>query len=820
MDPVQLRVELFNKTTSKDNFFAKIAIQSPLAYPAGGLLFGITLQQYFQVNPISISLIALCLILSLLYFLCRHIAVNETKCLTMAFLGFMVLGMGRVNLYYYQQPNSLNLCDITEPTIADIKGSVASETVITQVKSNYQSNIEYRGKFLLNAEEVLTSQGWKKCSGKIVVFVEDSGNNQQEFPLIGEKILIYSVLSKPLEPHNKADFDYKKYLGYQNIELIAHLKGRDSIEKIGNGKTSNLTGIRRWLGKFASKSIINGTEPENESEALLTGLLLGQRENISKDTFEAFRKTGLAHLLSLSGMHVGILLAGIWFVSKKIGLGKRGASILSIIFIVAFLMTVPSRTPVSRAGFICIFYCMSILITKRVNGLNSLAICSICLLLYKPTDLFSISFQLSFVAVTAILLLTRDIYLWLHEKSGFRFSGRFSNSALQLLAVGLAAWIGTAPLVAYHFQQINPLGPIWTIITIPLVGVSLISGLLAIFCQYIPLISNLLSFISKESCHILNLSVQYLAEIKTSQIITGHISTVTIVVIYLLILFMLTSKLLSRISKERIATISLLAFITVGSFDSLPFISNESLKLEIFSVGHGQSILIQTPEHNYLLDAGSTSINNMGEKTIIPNLRYLGINKLDGIFISHADSDHYNGIKDIIENIKTNNITMPIVLSDKIVPDNYGTSIIAFDNNFIENDITIQKLWPIDNIEIPSKSDNNNSLVLLISYANRTILLCSDIEIEAQNSIMNQYSNLKADIVVLPHHGSGRTLKAGFIEMLEPETTISSCSHADLKRNGNLKFGNTKAYSTAIDGQISIEISCNGEIKTSSFIKE
>ena len=265
--------------------------------------------------------------------------------------------------------------------------------------------------------------------------------------------------------------------------------------------------------------------------------------------------------------------------------------------------------------------------------------------------------------------------------------------------------------------------------------------------------------------------------------------------------------------------------------------NHENLVMTCLDVGHGQAILAQLPgKANILFDTGSLHKSDIGRRIVAPFLDYSGISKIDAIIISHNDVDHINGIPEIAEHceIDKDNVYANDAFFSRT--DRWGTA------KFLEESLSkkglkikrlseksnlgssadIKILWPSEQIcAVGELSDNDKSVVCLIEFAGTEILLCSDIEKFAQRELLRLNPNLKADVVVVPHHGLVKTLEADFLENLEPGILICSCGRIDYERQRTTRAENkAKSFYTARDGAIAVCIRKDGTVKTTAFVKQ
>jgi len=261
----------------------------------------------------------------------------------------------------------------------------------------------------------------------------------------------------------------------------------------------------------------------------------------------------------------------------------------------------------------------------------------------------------------------------------------------------------------------------------------------------------------------------------------------------------------------------------------------DEMVITCLDVGHGQAILAQLPGgDNILFDGGSLYKNDVGRKVITPFLDYIGINKISSIIISHSDIDHINGIPGIAEHCDVGSVYANEAFFNKA--DKWGAakflseslrkrglSIHALSSDLkVRGAARIQFIWPDEEKYATGPlSDNDKSAVSLIEFGGRKVLLCSDIEKSAQRGLMQVYPNLRADIIVVPHHGSAKTLESDFLQRVGGGILIYSCDQSQYERQQVITRGNdVKSFYTAQDGAVSVCVTKDGEVRATAFVKE
>jgi competence protein ComEC len=242
-------------------------------------------------------------------------------------------------------------------------------------------------------------------------------------------------------------------------------------------------------------------------------------------------------------------------------------------------------------------------------------------------------------------------------------------------------------------------------------------------------------------------------------------------------------------------------------------------------VGHGQAILAQLPgKSNILFDAGSLHNKDIGRRIVLPFLGYSGISRIDTVIISHNDADHINAIPEIVKCCKVSGVYANDAFSSQA--DRWGTAKFL-EESLSKKGLEIQSLgkemnlhsnakvkiiWPNEQTE--GLSDNDKSAVCLIEFADKKVLLCSDIEKPAQKELLRLNPNLKANVVVVPHHGSRKTIDRDFLENLDAEILICSCGRSDNEKKRIIEpTGKVTWLCTAEDGAVVVCIDKDGVIK-------
>jgi len=863
MDEIRRKLELIDRQLAGRNFHRRIISTCPLVFVAVGLIAGILIQNRFDL-PVSIWLMFLALLATatVLFFFIQQFSSTSYHSLLanhqyvtayLALACFVCLGAIRLTSYSRPRPDDIANLIFDERKLATIRGSVVTEPYI-----NKYPDWKFAGfkptdptcSFYLKVHEVQATTGWAKVTGTLRVQVDE--------PVLdlaaGDEIQAYCWLERFKPPTNPGQFDTAGYLARRNVFIAASVKSRDGIKLLEAPPAGAFTRLKTQIRQTATNALLGDVPQEDASRGMLQALLLGYRRDIDSDTYRAFRKTGLLHFISLSGMHLGILVGIVWWLSKTAGLMKPARAIICIIAICLFLLIVPPRAPTLRAAIICWVFCASLLFRRHSNPINTLSLAAIILLLMRPTQLFEAGWQLSFASVLGIILFTERIETFLSEQLTDRFrnvqSSRFRlffraiprpySLLIRLFAVGLAAWLGAAGILLYHFYTINPLASIWTVLVFPLVSAILTLGFLKMLLFFLlPTLSAVVGIVVTLLSDALVWVVKLISHLDISQILIGRVPLVPVILYYCMIVFAAFAYFRRPLIKKAICTAMILAI--VGYLGAIKWqrTHRNNLVLTCLDVGHGQAILARLPgKANVLFDAGSLHRSDIGTRIVSPFLDYTGIGKVDAIIISHNDIDHINGIPEIAEHCKVGNVYANNAFFDgtdewntakflNVCLTEKGLQIKRLGKNLsLRSSAGIKMLWPVNHIyNNEDLSDNDKSQVSLIEFAGIKILLCSDIERFASSELLRLYPDLRADVVVIPHHGSAETLDVIFLENLDIDVLLCSCGQSQYEkttRNASpvsSVLNKAESFYTPTDGAISVCVNKNGTIETDVFIK-
>jgi competence protein ComEC len=854
MDEIKRKLALIDAELHRRSLYAQAIEAAPLLFPAVGLIVGIVGQEILSSQPhIPSPRMLLWFWLALSVFCTAAVAAGYRRMperwrSPALACGVVVCSvcLGAIRLITF---NTAGADDIrqavgSEQVLATVRGRVVTEPRIGEPNWCFgQLTFEDPPtRFYLSLDARKARDDWSPAAGMVLVRVNEPAPNVR----MGDHVTIECWLHRFPPPSNPGQFDTARYLSRLNVYVGAAVESRDSVTVNRHIPPNWPVVACNWMSQMATQALLGGASVDDPDEGLVQALLLGSRQTIDAETYEAFRRTGLLHLVSLSGMNFAMLIVMIWWACRVTGLSKRGRAIVGIIAACVFLMVVPLRPPTLRAAIIVFAYCASILFGRRVRSLNSLCLAAIILLLLQPAQLFDAGWQLSFGCMAGILGLTErltgllpnpipEAASRLHSPRRFVLPllRRIHAFLVALVSTGLAAWIGGGGILLYHFHTITPLTSLWTALTFPLVWLIMSIGFLQILLAFLlPTASTLLGYLAQAIAHVFIVAVRIMAAPGINLILIGHVGLWVIGFYYGLVLFWRFGRIRRAWLKQGLCVAALLVIVAHLGVLKWQRTHRTDLHLTALDVGHGQAILAQLPgTRNVLFDAGSMYKKDIGSRIVTPFLDYEGIARLDAIVISHGDLDHINGIPEIVEHCRVEHLyatdsflaaaqtePAPRLLVDWL--QSKGRKLELLPESMNSGPATVRTIWPpTDSSLVQALSDNDRSVVSLIRFNAAGVLLCSDIESWAQRRIMEQTLPSALQVAVAPHHGSTATADPTFIPHFNPRFVVCSCGRREHGTAANQpRSAISEWLHTCLHGAVTIEIDKNGDVKASTWL--
>ncbi len=659
----------------------------------------------------------------------------------------------------------------------------------------------------LDVERIGSAENFREVSGKLRLTIYQT-NLELDY---GDRIRGVAKLRIPTNYGNPGSFDYRAYLARQGIRITGSISSNTHIEKLPPGKKSRLfSGI--YDLKLRLASFVELCYPRAQA-GLLRALVLGERLAVDPAIKAEFTAVGLAHLLAISGLHVGfvgfIFFAGFRFMLRCLpdALFERLttwvrpsklAAVLSIPPLIGYTLLVGNRTATVRATIMILAYTLSLLIDRKRDFYNILALAALIILIWKPTSLTAIDFQLSFVTVFFIIYALSAFYKLDIKKPVLVPPGRLKRLGKRLggyLLVTITASLAATPLTVFYFKHISPLGVLANLLAIPLAWAIIPLGLSAGLLSLVSFsLGELLLKLNLLFVNPLLALVHKLAAIPIASLRMPPPSVPQLILYYGLLLCVFKVK---RSAWARIGAVCLLLASGIVWWQGMqPAANTNMLQVTFLDVGHGESCFIRFPGgKTMLIDGGGhySDSFDVGERVVSEYLWSQGVGRLDWVALSHNHPDHINGLKSVLRNfcvgevweapnpyVSRSYFQFKALLTQKNIP----TKLVAAGDNFrLGEGVELFVLNPPRKTkpELSTdkhKTENNRSLVFRISYGQVSFLFTGDIEREAERYLLKQPASLASSILKSPHHGSLTSSSPAFLKAVNPQLAVFSIGPA------------------------------------------
>lgn len=757
---------------------------------AAALFIGNQLSSLGYVN--GSILIPVFLLLCLLLFINR-----SNKSLCMAIILAMVVLFSA--LEYQIAASKTSYLSPLAGKKAVVEGIVAAEPMET----------EYGYKVLLKEVYLKKKDKTFKCNEKLQIYI----SNEEKLDF-GDYIRVTAELQPIAKFNNFGDFDFKKYYKSKNINMKANV---DRVTVLSNNKGGYVATLLHRCNQELKNTIFSAL-PKREA-ALLYGILTGSKSDMEQEVLEVFALTGLAHILSVSGLHIGFLVLMLANVLKPLKLSKQVHGILIFCIVLFYILLIGAPVPAVRALLMLAVMLGGSILGKKYELIASASFAAIILLLYNPLLIHDPSFVISFACIYSIC--------FLHQPITHRL--QFLPSWLRnSLALSIAVWLGITPVLVHYFNYVSVINILLNVIAVPLAFLITAAGFAAVLLgMLLPAVGL---FVFAASYYLIRLLYFISEKALLIPFVGLDIPALPLYFYFIYYLFPLMLiedfwKYRSLNFKRKYMAAGILALSLAVLIYILPY---PIMRLYFINVGQGDCSVIQTPNRKIIVvDGGGSSdwqrdTYDIGKKVTVPALRQIGIWRVDTVIVSHIHDDHMGGVLSIVEEFKVRQVILPAsdkygegefksdsleslkaLCKEKKIPMLYlkSGSIIS-----AGNDIKLAVIAPEQPYHQNTDSDvNNNSLVFKLSYKDFDALYTGDIQQEAEQRLIKK--EISCDVLKVAHHGSPYSSMAEFLEQADPEFSILSVGknnygHPSTDVIERLTAKESKVYRTDLSGAI------------------
>ena len=647
----------------------------------------------------------------------------------------------------------------------------------------------------------------------------------------GERIRFPAKLKLPRNFHNPGAFDYETYLAENGIAALASAKAEDV--HLLPGFTGNR--FELWRTKIHSSIIakIHALWPPPQA-ALIDAMVIGESAFIDRDTRVDFQRSGTYHVLVVSGMNVTILAFVVFWTLRRLRLSDIPATVLTILFCIAYALLTEVGAPVWRATLMCAIFLLTRLLYRDRCMVNALAAAALALLAFDPRQLFAASFQMTFLCVLIVAaiglpliertsrLYRRALAHWDADDYGatlpprvaqFRvdlrlIAGRLANfigstwslrlvrgatifslRTFELLLVSAVMQMGLALPMAYYFHRATTIGLPANIAVVPLTQLLMPTAVFTVALGYISLVlAKIPALLTALALQAITGTVHGLGSLRLADL---RVATPSFVMIVAASSALIAAMVLAR-RRAPLAVIGLLALLTASL--TLAFVPPDPqtragiLEVTSIDVGEGDSILLVMPQgRTLLIDAGGpvwgagTQLD-FGEDVVAPYLWTRRISHLDVVAISHGHSDHIGGMPAILKDFRPKELWIgllpPSVALDNLIAEAHtlGIKVVRHweGDDFDLGGAKVEVLFPPRDWPVGLEPKNNDSMVMHVSYGGTSVLLEGDAEKAVERRIASLHPE-HADLLKVGHHGSSTSTTPEILQSVKPSLAVISC---------------------------------------------
>jgi competence protein ComEC len=581
---------------------------------------------------------------------------------------------------------------------------------------------------------------------------------------------VYGKLIEPAQNSNPNLFNYKRYLYERDIHWVLQV---DSFEECKQMNDEWKYFLVQW--RFSGLKYIEENFPA-ETVGVTRALVFGETDRISEEMMKSYRELGIVHLLAISGLHVGLVFAMIFFMLLRLGITRESSLWISVIFLFLYMMITGGAPPVIRASSMLIILILSRKSPLRVSVLDSLSIVFISLLFWDPFSVFDIGFQLSFTVSFSLVLSSTTILT------------SSASYLIQLLKVTVIAQLSSLPIILCHFYEFSLIGFLSNLLFVPLFSLLVLPLALSTFFMKLLVPGGFLCLTHLYGVILSGVDAlsSLLSGFPFNTLILGKPHSLVIIFYALLILSLF--KNMER-GEYRLQSLFLCGFIILHAAwnQFSPF--GEVIFID---VGQGDSTLIDLPynQGTYLIDTGGavefpkeewekkTKSFSVGDDVILPFLKSKGITSLDKLILTHGDLDHIGGAEDLMKNIKIKEILITPNSGEKTEMKEIISLAVKRGISFKEvrspyswktKDYSFHILSPQDE----EYEGNNDSLVVYSEIGGLQWLFTGDLEEKGEKEFVDSY-DIQADVLKVGHHGSHTSTSTEFLDEIQPSIAVIS----------------------------------------------
>lgn len=780
----------------------------PFALPLVSFIAGLTLAGFNMQRLPAMTLVPLLAAVLLTVFI-------KNRLPFLVFLSITLFVCGNLLLAPYVKPQ------LPPDQIARFQSD--EQVIIEGVIDSRPEATERGGRLYIRVAEIYREKRRTLVAGRLLLTI---GTGRAPW-MTGDRVRFASWIRRPRNYGLPGEFDYERYLAYKEVFATAFVKTPGEIilirEAVDFRFQRAVDDVADRIGMF-----IDANVPRTEA-SILRALLIGDMGYVPRAVKDAYSRTGVNHILSISGFHVGVIALFMFqilmaaarrseFLLLHLNL-RRFILLLTLPLIIFYLFLTGAAPATTRSVIMIAVYILALVVEREMDPVNSLMLAALVILALAPQALFDISFQLSFLAFWGMIVLT-PVFM---TPFTLRDNGVLRKMLLFLMA-SAAATIATLLTVAYYFHRVSATGLISNFFIVPLMGYgAVVLGFSALpFTGSAPLIAKPLLVAAAYLVKLSNAIITVLDRIPTLPVINPTRLDLLCFYLFLAGLTFINAR------KGRLACCGALVLCLFGSHAGAPQPDSGKLSIIFFSVGQGESSLITFPDgKRILVDGGGNAregAQDVGERLLAPALWKLGVTRIDYLVLSHPHPDHLQGLKYIAASFPVgeywegagpvgsrDHAELLRILFERQVP---VRKLDASSPPFDVAGARIEPLGPLTRphpaLEAEDFDPNDESLVFRLVYGEFSVLFAGDIGFATEERLLLHPERLKCSLLKVPHHGSKYASSIPFLRAAGPEAALIGAGYRNSfhlparETLDKLSALGIRVYRTDLDGTIRV----------------
>lgn len=641
---------------------------------------------------------------------------------------------------------------ITGYTSDYLEGLEGNNAAVTgRVVSIVKKDDEYF-KLQLSDVSIISDNGARSYKKKILVNVYSDIADYRT--VLWDRVYITGEVSIPKERSNPGTFDYRRYLKSIGIRCIITAENIENVKKAG--------GIAALLKSAKCRTADIFESALGDDSAVVMGLLFGETSGIDEDIIETFRRGGTAHVLAVSGLHLGLLYSFLCRFKRK----KRSipADIAIVLALSAYTALAGFTASVVRACLMIFIHIAGNHLNRRYDLISSTCVSMIIILAINPMQIYSAGFQMSFLAV-----ITLGVMIPLIQK-------KIKGILLPMIAVQT----GMVPYTMYVFNYVSLTSVISNIPVYFIAAAMIPAGISVIAFCWLPVIAKPAAMITGLFVKLLLWcnDFTYMGGVFTFDVASP--SVIFLAVYYIFIFYMCSEAgqiALIRRNYKKIAAVFAAAVICGAGCSVYLSDGFEKTDMVFVDVGQGDCLHIKAGGKNLLIDGGGSFNYNVGKSTLKPYLLKNGVTKIDMAIATHLHTDHYQGLKELSQTyrIKKLGVYEANSVNENHLKKEFKTDEILYlaagDVINMGRNVSVEVLSPDRGNPLDEKDENKNSLVLRVNVKGSSVLMTGDIDEKGEKTLIAD-TDIKADILKIAHHGSRYSSCEKFIAVAAPKIAV------------------------------------------------